>query len=234
MWKTGKIKYGKEFLDMLERELMTSKQYREKEAKEDAERRERLGCDPITLARGWLPEDSFSSPRLPDRMYSIEGRTYGVDFSSLLPTRDSSEHYIGKHSDIDFFEMKGEEELEKIVNENGLKIPKSRILRALALRKFSKFRHPDLYLGMEIMDDLQKISHELYKPKRIAEFVGVYSDDDNNELIMVPKRETHTRLVMRASGGASVCELDFPKNELEKYPVVDFLIKLEDNPWAAY
>lgn len=235
MWNTNKIKYGRDFSEMLEEELMTEEQFAEKEAMKEAELRKRHPGGFIRLGGGSPgPDCCFYFPHPHYRMYEIEEKIYGVDFSDMLPIRDSTERNIGKHSDIDFFEMKGEKELEQIASENGHKIPKNRIIRPLTIRKLSKFRWPTLSLGKIIMNDLQKISFELYKPERIAEFVGIYSNDIENELIVVPKRNTHMRLVMRASGGASVCELNFPKNELEKYPVVDFYIKLKNNSWAAY
>jgi hypothetical protein len=235
MWKNGKIKYEKGFSDMLERELLTAGQYTQKEIQKEQELKRlfpggfiRMGCG----SPG--PEWRFIDPMPHDKTYEIEGKFYGTDFSSFLPLKESSGGYVGRHSDIDFFEMKNEEDFEHILEKNGIELSNNSLLRWFALRKYSSFRYPTLNLGKIEMNERQKISHELYKPKRIAEFIGIPFAASSTELIMVPKKYTSMHVVMRGSGGASVRQLDFPEKELEKYPIVEFDVKLKDNPWAAY
>lgn len=199
----GKIKYGKDFSELLERELGTDF--------DNSLYCEYFSANCATLA--YNPEYYGI-----EAVFGIEGKVYTSRVSHIR-SLNNEEGDIGSCFGMEIGERKSKEDVVNILKNYGVILSGNRILRKFQMLKYSRIMDTDFLEFMLEKKRDQRLFGEINTPKRVAYFTVIQEEDEDALPIhkgqrIVPKRLTKTtswnneRLLCR-------------KEELQKYPIVE-------------
>lgn len=206
----GRMKYGKDFLDMLEKEI--------------------AGGLPSAFPTKKHNPNSIPVLTSPEyhgngAIFEIEGKIYNSKVSSVMSI-SNEEGGIGSCYKLMLGERKSQDEIIDIMTNNGIKLSDNSMIRYFQMQNYAKIRDPDCVWRLHLKTSERKLLEEINTPKRVAYFTVIQEEDEDcipthEGQKIVPKRLTDTKMFFCGDGGYPYEFFAYGKDELKKYPIVE-------------
>lgn len=206
----GKIKYGKDFAELLEQELNGGLP---------------SAFPPRKSIENVIPVLRPSEYHSNAAVFDIEGKIYTSKVSGVLDLVNEKDD-IGSCFKMKLQERKSKEEILGILSKHAVELSDNSYIRYFQIRNYNEIMDPE-WLGFRFRKKKDiRLFEEINTPKRVAYFTVLREEDEDGVPIhkgqrIIPKRLTQTRMAMFATSGYPYEFFAYPKKELEKYPLVE-------------